>query len=167
MSAYAGTFKNTICEPSGETDADQPSSLNLRGLPPRIERVQSSILLDGGVVHDTNRRELSGNHPRNVTSRSFGKIECISPVAIRRKKVPDLSEYARYFPSGEIADAETAFSVAFVVNRCNVGVGCDVFADDVWRQRSHPASQRRCQNNCQHRRCPLPSARSYCTVFCG
>src|SRR5882724_8673285 len=122
MSAYAGAFKNTICDPSGETDADQPSSLNLRGLPPRIERVQSSILLDGGVVHDTNSRELSGNHPRNVTSRSFGKIECISPVAIRRRKVPDLSEYARYFPSGEIADAETAFSVAFVVNRCNVGV---------------------------------------------
>jgi len=57
-----------------------------------------------------------------------------------RRYIPDLSAYARYFPSGEIADAEIAFSPVFVVKRCSVGAVFGDFAGAA-RQRNHPAAR--------------------------
>src|SRR6266478_7449849 len=140
VSPYAdGDFKNTIFEPSGDTDAAQPSSLNFRGAPTRMESVQSSNLFSGGVAHDANSCELSGNQPSDVTSCPLDNSGCISPVVMSRRYIPDLSAYARYFPSGEIADAETAFSLEFVVRRCCVGADRGDFAGAV-RKRNHPAA---------------------------
>src|SRR6202043_3230182 len=69
-SANSAPLRNTICEPSGETEADQPSSLNCRGLPPRMDR-DHRRLFAGGAAQDANNCELSGNHPRHMTSETF------------------------------------------------------------------------------------------------
>ena len=82
--------------------------------------------------------ELAGNHPKKVTSEALGTSGCSSPVERRRKYTPVLSEYARYLPSGDIAEAMIPFSVAFVVKRCNVTEPCDNFDRDAWRHRNHP-----------------------------
>jgi len=97
-------------------------------------------LFAGGAAHDANNCELSGNHPKNMTSETFDSRGCTSPVARRRKYAPVLSEYARYLPSGDIAEAWIRFSAGFVVKRCNAVEACDNFDRDARRQKSHPAT---------------------------
>src|SRR4029077_13496441 len=128
---------NTIREPSGETEADQPSSLICLALPPRIDTAHR-LFLEGAIAHDTNNCELSGNHPKKVMSETFASRGRTSPVEPRRKYAPVLSEYARYLPSGDIAEAMIQFSLAFVVKRRNVSGACDDLDPTARRQRNHP-----------------------------
>src|SRR5262249_31314622 len=83
-SANPETFRNATCEPSGETVAENPSSLNCLGVPPRIDTVHK-VNLPSGEGQDANNCELSGSHVSPVTSRSFGSSGCISPVPILRR----------------------------------------------------------------------------------
>src|SRR5262249_31132368 len=113
MSANSAPLRNTICEPSGEAEADHPSSLSWLAFPPRIDTAHTPFLA-GDVVHDAKTFELSGNHAKEVTSEIFGTRGWISPVESRRKYAPVLSEYARYLLSGDIAEVITQSSAGFV-----------------------------------------------------
>src|SRR5882724_411432 len=93
-----------------------------------------------GMARVANNCELSGNHPKNVTSEAFGRIGCSTPVDRRRRYAPVLSEYARYLPSGEIAEVTIPFSLAFVVKCCNVIKACDDFDRDAFRHSNHPVA---------------------------
>src|SRR5438046_5054290 len=57
-----------------------------------------------------------------------------------RRKVPVLSEYAKYFPSGDIAAAETGFSVGFEVKRWGAACPCDELARGHRCHANHPTT---------------------------
>src|SRR5215471_1944538 len=127
----------TICEPLGETVHALPSSRICRGAPPITEKTQMPPLPLVGDASATNRVP-SGNHEVTdhavaVFFKASGTGSALSsPVSISFRCTPFISEYARYFPSGEIAAAITPFPLGLVVS---------------WRSLSGPVTAGRCREN--------------------
>src|SRR5262249_32468041 len=113
---------NAILEPSRETDHAKPWLRSKRDDPGRTEILHMLAFPDSTRLATSHVE--SGNHAAGVQlSRPLvkawgGAIVCISPVPTTLMRIPASSEYARYFPSGEMTGQSTGFSPGLAVKRC-------------------------------------------------